>query len=104
MQNLKIVELWATVEAVEAELHKTEDFAAHDAAFAAYNAEVTKAQELAAKFYNEYTEDERDNGITNARDTAAEYGLYKKHGEKVERSAEFWQCAIDSAQVHRDFN
>jgi hypothetical protein len=103
METFKLIELRATYEAVEAALYETEGFDALDKAWAACLEEEARAHALQEKFYAEYNDEECDNGMCNARDTAVEYGAYKKYGATVERTTEFWQCAIDSAQVCRDF-
>lgn len=93
---LKIVELRAAVE----NLDPLSD--SMGAAVRALVDEEHKAHELEQQFFNEFDDDERDSGLCNARDTFVENGAYRAHESAVEKSAEFWKCAIDSAQAIRD--
>ncbi len=100
MKTLKIVELKLAMEAADAIDVFSESA---DAASAAYMAEQNLAIDLEAKFYAEFNFDERDSGICNARQTFADNGMYAKFGVSVERSSEYWEIAIGSAQVSRDY-
>ncbi|MEM8519519.1 hypothetical protein [Janthinobacterium sp. CAN_S7] len=106
-KGLKLAELKAARTAAEAAPFNDEtlesDMEAIRTADSAYFVELDAARALEAKFYAEYNDSEQGHGICNARDTAADYGMYSKHGELVEQATEFWQCAIDSAQLIRDF-
>lgn len=107
MENtLKLVELIKAEKAIDNEvIDMTTDLdALSERARAAYSAvweEKNAARKLEQQFYTEFNDAEQDSGLCNARDTASEYGLYQ-HGELVEQSTEFWQCAIGSAQFMRD--
>lgn len=105
-QGLKLAVLKAACDAAEAAPFTNEsldaDLEACHAADLAHSNELRAAHALQEKFFAEFNDAERDSGVCNARDTAGDYGLYAKHGDIVERSTEFWQCAIDSAQLMRD--